>query len=199
MTRKSIDDPGRPPGIVLCATTSFWLPATPMRVFQFLRDENLRNEWEILSNGGLVQEMAHIVNDQDPGNCVSLLRANDLNSNQGNMLILQERCTDACGSYVFYAPVDIVAMNVVLNGGDSDYMALLLSGFAILSDGTQSRLGNNVINDKISNGSLLTVAFQILVDSVPIVKLSLGSVATVNSLISCTVDRIKIALNCENA
>ena len=90
-------------------------------------------------------------------------------------------------------------MNVVLNGGDPDYVALLPSGFAILPDGTQSRLGNNIINDKISSGSLLTVAFQILVDSVPTAKLSLGSVATVNSLISCTVDRIKTALNCENA
>jgi homeobox-leucine zipper protein len=170
-----------------------------MRVFQFPRDENLRNEWDILSNGGLVQEMAHIANDQDPRNCVSLLRVNNLNSNQGNMLILQESCTDACGSYVIYAPVDIVAMNVVLNSCDLDYVALLPSGFAILSDGTQSRLGNNVINDKISGVSLLTVDFHILVDSVPTVKLSLGLVATVNSLISCTVNQIKTALSCENA
>ena len=72
-------------------------------------------------------------------------------------------------------------------------------GFCIFPDGRQSRLGNNIINDKISSGSLLTVAFQILVDSVPTAKLSLGSVATVNNLISCTVDRIKTTLNCENA
>ena len=44
MTRKSIDDPGRPPGIVLSAATSFWLPVSPKRVFDFLRDENSRNE-----------------------------------------------------------------------------------------------------------------------------------------------------------
>lgn len=44
MTRKSIDDPGRPPGIVLSAATSFWLPVPPKRVFDFLRDENSRNE-----------------------------------------------------------------------------------------------------------------------------------------------------------
>lgn len=31
-------------------------------------------QWDILSNGGLVQEMAHIANGRDPGNCVSLLR-----------------------------------------------------------------------------------------------------------------------------
>ncbi|KAH9796466.1 homeobox-leucine zipper protein MERISTEM L1 [Citrus sinensis] len=76
MTRKSMDDPGRPPGIVLSAATSFWIPVPPRRIFDFLRDENSRSEWDILSNGGLVQEMAHIANGRDPGNCVSLLRVN---------------------------------------------------------------------------------------------------------------------------
>ncbi|XP_054816203.1 homeobox-leucine zipper protein HDG2-like isoform X2 [Prosopis cineraria] len=186
MTRKSVDDPGRPPGIVLSAATSFWLPVPPIRVFDFLRDENSRSEWDILSNGGVVQEMAHIANGQDTGNCVSLLRS--ANSSQSNMLILQESCRDATGSFVIYAPVDIVAMNVVLNGGDPDYVALLPSGFAILPDGTMAH-----------GGSLLTVAFQILVDSVPTAKLSLGSVATVNNLIACTVERIKASLSCEAA
>ena len=113
------------------------------------------------------------------------------NSNQSNMLILQECCTDAAGSYVIYAPVDVVAMNVVLNGGDPDYVALLPSGFAILPDGPGA--------GATGGGSLLTVAFQILVDSVPTAKLSLGSVATVNSLIACTVERIKAALAADAA
>jgi len=107
------------------------------------------------------------------------------------MLILQECCTDATGSYVIYAPVDVVAMNVVLNGGDPDYVALLPSGFAILPDGPGA--------GATGGGSLLTVAFQILVDSVPTAKLSLGSVATVNSLIACTVERIKAALAADTA
>lgn len=111
------------------------------------------------------------------------------------MLILQESSTDSTGSYVIYAPVDIVAMNVVLNGGDPDYVALLPSGFAILPDGP---VGGGGL-DAGSGGSLLTVAFQILVDSVPTAKLSLGSVATVNSLIKCTVERIKAAVACETA
>ncbi|CDY16639.1 BnaA09g20170D [Brassica napus] len=192
MTRKSMDDPGRPPGIVLSAATSFWIPVAPKRVFDFLRDENSRSEWDILSNGGMVQEMAHIANGREPGNCVSLLRVNSGNSSQSNMLILQESCTDASGSYVIYAPVDIVAMNVVLSGGDPDYVALLPSGFAILPDVVSSSTTASG-----SCGSLLTVAFQILVDSVPTAKLSLGSVATVNSLIKCTVERIKAALACD--
>ncbi|XP_071722589.1 homeobox-leucine zipper protein PROTODERMAL FACTOR 2-like [Rutidosis leptorrhynchoides] len=206
MTRKSMDDPGRPPGIVLSAATSFWIPVPPKKVFDFLRDENSRSEWDILSNNGLVQEMAHIANGRDPGNCVSLLRVNSSNSNQSNMLILQESCTDSTGSYVIYAPVDIVAMNVVLSGGDPDYVALLPSGFAILPDGAPPNNNNGssglLLHDQQidqvgSGGSLLTVAFQILIDSVPTAKLSLGSVATVNSLIKCTVERIKAAVICD--
>ncbi|XP_022988693.1 homeobox-leucine zipper protein HDG2-like [Cucurbita maxima] len=199
MTRKSIDDPGRPPGIVLSAATSFWLPVPPKRVFDFLRDENSRNEWDILSNGGVVQEMAHIANGRDTGNSVSLLRVNSPNSSQSNMLILQENITDQTAAFVIYAPVDIVAINVVLNGGDPDYVALLPSGFAILPDGTAaSNDGANNIMEHGSGGSLLTVAFQILVDSIPTAKLSLGSVATVNNLIACTVERIRASLSCEN-
>lgn len=108
------------------------------------------------------------------------------------MLILQESSSDSTGSYVIYAPVDIVAMNVVLSGGDPDYVALLPSGFAILPDGPGQDQGG--IPELGTGGSLLTVAFQILVDSVPTATLSLGSVATVNSLIKCTVERIKAAV-----
>lgn len=106
------------------------------------------------------------------------------------MLILQETSSDATGSYIIYAPVDIASMNVVLSGGDPAYVALLPSGFAILPDGQ----GQYECEVGTTGGSLLTVAFQILVDSVPTAKISLGSVATVNTLIKCTVERIKCAV-----
>ncbi|XP_052194190.1 homeobox-leucine zipper protein ANTHOCYANINLESS 2-like [Diospyros lotus] len=204
MTRKSVDDPGEPPGIVLSAATSVWLPVSPQRLFDFLRDERLRSEWDILSNGGPMQEMAHIAKGQDHGNCVSLLRASAMNANQSSMLILQETCIDAAGSLVVYAPVDIPAMHVVMNGGDSAYVALLPSGFAIVPDGPGSRgaAADNVANGgaahRIGGGSLLTVAFQILVNSLPTAKLTVESVETVNNLISCTVQKIKAALQCES-
>ncbi|CAM6012247.1 unnamed protein product [Sphagnum balticum] len=212
MTRNSIDNPGEPHGIILSAATSIWLPVSPQRVFQFLRDESLRSEWDILSNGGVVTEMAHISKGQDPGNNVSLLGVNPLNSNQSNMLILQESCTDAFGSLVIYAPVDIPAMNLVMRGGDPAYVALLPSGFAILPDGPESRRTITAVSHgsggagaqltdsprtMTGGGSLLTVAFQILVSTIPSARLSLESVATVNNLISRTVQRIKAALNCE--
>ncbi|GER40062.1 homeobox-leucine zipper protein HDG1 [Striga asiatica] len=189
MTRKSVDDPGEPPGIVLTAATSVWLPVGPQRMFDFLRDERLRSEWDILSNGGPMQEMARIAKGHDHGNCVSLLRAGS------SMLILQETCTDASGSLVVYAPVDIPAMHVVMNGGDSAYVALLPSGFSIMPDGLGP--GPNSNNSGSGHGSLLTVAFQILVNSLPSAKLTVESVETVNNLISCTVQKIRSALDCE--
>jgi homeobox-leucine zipper protein len=103
-------------------------------------------------------------------------------------------------------------MSTVLNGGDPESVALLPSGFAILPDGPPPSHDNNTNSNNNSNvmastgsasssssaGSLLTVAFQILVDHVPTARLSLGSVATVNKLISNTVIRIKSALACES-
>lgn len=108
------------------------------------------------------------------------------------MLILQESFSDPTASFIVYAPVDIMSMNVVINGGDPDYVALLPSGFAILPDGPPLQDGEGC--EPRSAGSLLTVAFQILVDSVPTAKISLGSVATVNNLIACTVERIEDAV-----
>lgn len=121
------------------------------------------------------------------------------------MLILQESCTDVSGSLVIYAPVDIPAMHLVLQGGDQAYVALLPSGFAILPDGPENRrtlgvdsgMGGGPDSPR-RTGSLLTVAFQILVSSMPSAKLTAESVTTVNNLISCTVQRIKNALHCDH-
>ncbi|KAG4907737.1 hypothetical protein AAZX31_20G130200 [Glycine max] len=196
MTRKSVDDPGRPPGIVLSAATSLWLPVPARRVFEFLRSENTRNQWDILSTGAQVNELAHIANGRDHGNCVSLLRVNTQNVGQNNMLILQESFIDATGSFVIYAPIDVAAINVVLGGGNPDYVALLPSGFAVLPDGPGLNGGPGPICEAGSGGGcLLTVAFQILVDSAPTSKISVGSVTTVNSLIKRTVEKIRDAVS----
>ncbi|CAF1806785.1 hypothetical protein HID58_058495 [Brassica napus] len=187
MTRKNVDDSGEPPGILLSAATSVWVPVTPRRLFDFLRDELLRSEWDILSNGGPMQEIANIFKGQDHSNSVSLLRSTAMNASQSSMLILQETSIDASGAVVVYAPVDIPAMHAVMNGGDSAYVALLPSGFAILPDGQGTE----------ETGSLLTVAFQILVNSLPTAKLNVESIETVSNLISCTVQKIRAALRCD--
>ncbi|KAB2610618.1 homeobox-leucine zipper protein PROTODERMAL FACTOR 2-like [Pyrus ussuriensis x Pyrus communis] len=191
MSGIGVDEPA---GIVLRAAASFCVPVPPKRVFEFLRNEKSRSEWDILSYAGIFQEIGHIANGRDTGNCVSLLLVNSANSSKSNMLILQESCTDPTASFVIYAPVDIVHMKAVLNGSDPDHVPLLPSGFAILPDGAG-------IGDSSSGGSsLLTVAFQLLIDSDPTAKLSLGSsVTAANDLIDCTVEKIKAAFSCDSA
>ncbi|KAH7848243.1 hypothetical protein Vadar_018534 [Vaccinium darrowii] len=44
MMRKSINDPGCPSGMVICAATSFRLPVSQKRVFDFLRDDRFRTK-----------------------------------------------------------------------------------------------------------------------------------------------------------
>lgn len=80
MSRKHVDGPGEAPGIVLSAATSVWMPVSRQRVFDFLREARLRGEWDVLSNGGSMQEMLHIAKGQGHGNCVSILRASNVSS-----------------------------------------------------------------------------------------------------------------------
>lgn len=207
MTRKSMDDPGEPPGIILSAATSVWIPVSQKRLFEFLRDERFRSDWDILSNGGPMHEMVHITKGQRHGNHVSLLRASTIRANDSSMLILQETWSDASGSMVVYAPVDTASINVVMHGGDSAYVALLPSGFAILPDGSSqpnncngpSAVKGEAGDGEGGGGCLLSVGFQILVNSLPTARLTVESVETVNNLISCTIQKIKAALHVSSA
>ncbi|EEF34449.1 homeobox-leucine zipper protein HDG11 [Ricinus communis] len=196
-------DPGQPNGVVLNAATTFWLPVSPQNVFNFFKDERTRAQWDVLSSGNAVQEVAHIANGSHPGNCISVLRA--FNSGQNNMLILQESCIDSSGSLVVYCPVDLPAINIAMSGEDPSYIPLLPSGFTICPDGrpdhgdgasTSSNAHGSMCR---SSGSLITVSFQILVSSLPSAKLNMESVTTVNNLINTTVQQIKAAMNCPNS
>lgn len=120
------------------------------------------------------------------------------------MLILQESCIDSSGSLVVYCPVDLPAINIAMSGEDPSYIPLLPSGFTISPDGRADQGGGgggdgastSAAGAGRSGGSLITVAFQILVSSLPSAKLNLESVTTVNNLIGTTVQQIKAALNC---
>ncbi|KAM7273706.1 hypothetical protein ACFE04_028370 [Oxalis oulophora] len=201
-TRQNVNDPGEPPGVVLSAATSVYVKVSRQRLFDFLRDERTRSSWDILSNGGPMEEMIQIPKGQASRNCVSLLRANAINSrdDQNSMLILQETWNDASGSLVVYAPVDIPSISIVMSGGDSAYVALLPSGFAILPPGPSVQGGSDgtpikeEVDSNENDGCLLTVGFQILVNSLPTAKITQESVETVNHLISCTIQKINAAL-----
>jgi homeobox-leucine zipper protein len=124
-----------------------------------------------------------------------------LNASQNSMLILQETCTDAAGSLVIYSPIEFNYINIVMSGEDPSNIPLQpSSGFTILPDERDPRSagGASTSSNQTGNsfGSLVTVAFQILVSSLPSAKLNVESVSTVNNLISTTVQQIKAALNC---
>lgn len=120
------------------------------------------------------------------------------------MLILQESCIDSSGSLVVYCPLDLPAINIAMSGEDPSYIPLLPSGFTISPDGRQDQGDTSASTSSINSasigggggGSLVTVAFQILVSSLPSAKLNMESVNTVNNLIGTTVQQIKSALNC---
>ncbi|KAI3735674.1 hypothetical protein L6452_15182 [Arctium lappa] len=204
------NDPGQPNGMVLSASTTIWLPVPPQTVFDFFRDGRTRPQWDVLSNQNPVQEVAHIANGTHPGNCISVLRA--YTPSQNSMLILQESCTDASGSLVVYCPVDLPAINIAMNGEDPSYIPLLPSGFIITTDGhheitsqggTAGGASTSNMTDhggdhgsSTSTGSLITVVFQIQVNSLPAAKMSPESLTTINNLVTNTVHQIKASFNC---
>lgn len=112
------------------------------------------------------------------------------NANQNSVLVLQDSTTDMTGSLMVYAAVDVPAIQVVMNGGDSSCVALLPSGFAIVPD-CMAEPGATVTKAGGEGGSLLTVGFQILVNDLPSSNITMESINTVINLITRTVQGIK--------
>ncbi|XP_065858204.1 homeobox-leucine zipper protein ROC8-like isoform X2 [Euphorbia lathyris] len=183
---------GQPGDMIVNAATSLWLPLPPEEVFSFFKDEKTRIQWDTLFNGNPVDEVAHISIGGDEGNCISIVQAAEK-----NMMILEESCRDGLGSLVVYAPVDMRAMQLAITGVDpASSVPILPSGFVISGDGRPH------LEDGRPGGSLLTAAFQILVStpsysSSNSKELNMESIATINDLITSTVHKIKVALNCD--
>ncbi|KAL4583889.1 hypothetical protein LXL04_008474 [Taraxacum kok-saghyz] len=191
-SRKNVNDPGEPLGVILCAVSSIWLPVSHSLLFDFLRDETRRHEWDIMSNGGPVQSIANLAKGQDRGNSVSI---HTMKSKE-NTWMVQDSSTNTYESMVVYAPVCVTNMQSVMGGCDSSNIAILPSGFSILPDGVDTRplvISTKGQDQSLEGGSLLTVGFQILTD-----KFSLESVESVNTLISSTLQSIKAGLRCED-
>lgn len=198
-SRKNLNDPGEPLGVILCAVSSVWLPISPNVLFDFFRDETRRTEWDIMSNGGPAQSIANLAKGQDRGNAVSIQA---MKSKENTMWILQDTSTNAFESMVVYAPVDITGMQSVMTGCDSSNIAILSSGFSILPDGVESRpmvITSRPEEKSTEGGSLLTIAFQIVTNTSPTAKLTMESVESVNTLISCTLRNIKTCMQCEDS
>jgi len=108
-----------------------------------------------------------------------------------DMLMLQDCYMDALGGMIVYAPMDMATMHFAVSGEvDPSHIPILPSGFVISSDGRRSTVEDG--------GTLLTVAFQILVSGKANRSREVNekSVDTVSALISSTIQRIKGLLNC---
>ncbi|PIN13685.1 Transcription factor PHOX2/ARIX, contains HOX domain [Handroanthus impetiginosus] len=197
-SRKNLNDPGEPLGTILSAVSCVWLPVSHHALFEFLRDENRRKEWDIMSCGSTVQSIVNLAKGQDRGNAVTTLA---MKTDEQNVWVLQDSSTNAYESMVVYAPVDINGMKSVMNGCDSSNIAVLPSGFSILPDGIESRpfvITSKPEEKSTEGGSVLTIAFQILISNSPTAKLSVDSIDSVNTLVSCTLQNIKRSLQCED-
>ncbi|KAI3521597.1 hypothetical protein L1887_11068 [Cichorium endivia] len=196
-SRKNLNDPGEPLGVILCAVSSVWLPVSQTVLFDFLRDETRRNEWDIMSNGGAVQSIANLAKGQDRGNSVSI---HTMKSKE-NTWMVQDTSTNSYESMVVCAPVGVTNMQSVMGGCDSSSIAILPSGFSIVPDGVETRplvITSKSDDQSWENGSLLTVGFQILTSESPTDKLGVESLESVNTLISSTLRNIKAGLRCED-
>ncbi|RDX88552.1 Homeobox-leucine zipper protein GLABRA 2, partial [Mucuna pruriens] len=197
-SRKNLNDPGEPLGVILSAVSSVWLPVSPNVLFDFLRDEARRSEWDIMSSGGSVQSITNLAKGKDRGNVVNIQK---MQSKDNSVWILQDSCTSAYESMVVYAPVEFAGIQSVMSGCDSSNVAVLPSGFSILPDGIETRplviTSRQEEKGTDQGGSLFTMAFQIIANASP-AKLTMESVEPVNNLVSCTLRNIRTSLQCED-
>ncbi|KAL9279756.1 Homeobox-leucine zipper protein HDG9 [Arabidopsis thaliana] len=188
------NETGQPPGLIVCAGSSLSLPLPPVQVYDFLKNLEVRHQWDVLCHGNPATEAARFVTGSNPRNTVSFLEPSirDINT---KLMILQDSFKDALGGMVAYAPMDLNTACAAISGDiDPTTIPILPSGFMISRDGRPSE-------GEAEGGSytLLTVAFQILVSGPsysPDTNLEV-SATTVNTLISSTVQRIKAMLKCE--
>lgn len=79
--------------------------------------------------------------------------------------------------------MDIATINALFRViGHTERVKILLSSFTILSSGPP-RFKAEIDDNTFTNGTILLIAFQILVDFNPHGKLSISSVSTVSTLI----------------
>ncbi|KAL8141753.1 hypothetical protein V2J09_014785 [Rumex salicifolius] len=209
-TRK-VTEPGQPNGVILSAVSTTWMPYPHDQVFSLLRNEHKRSQLEALSNGYSLQEVAHIANGSDPGNCISLLRINVAsNSSQNVDLMLQESCTDSSGSLIVYTTVEVNYIQLVMSGEDPSCIPLLPLGFSIIPFSADSK--NESSLGRVSEdggpstspggpggeGCLLTVGLQVHTSTVPTARLNLSSVTAINNHLCNAVSQINAALGSNN-
>lgn len=102
------------------------------------------------------------------------------------ILVLQESFFDPTGSFVVYAPLDVVNEQELFEDECAENLPVLPAGFSIFPDGTSGSV--------VTGGSLLTAAFQVLVNPNPTGFVSVSSISSVGQLLLTTIEKIKAHL-----
>ncbi|KAK5844708.1 hypothetical protein PVK06_000849 [Gossypium arboreum] len=178
--------PGKPSGNIVIFTTSIQIPVSMEVLFDFLRHERTRNRWDLLSNQRHVRELVYVSNGENPKNRVSMMQVNS-SPNKIEILYLQESYTDETGSYIVYAPMDIMAMSKILNGGNPKFVSILPSGFSIMPDKAPGQ-GDGAV------GSILTLAFQSVDRLSNKEYMPQSTLKIIDAILSTTVASIKDAM-----
>ncbi|KAF2572605.1 hypothetical protein F2Q70_00005990 [Brassica cretica] len=190
---------GQPAGLIVCAGLSLCLPLAPLQVYNFLKNLEVRHQWDVLCQASPVTEVARFVTGADNKNCVNILKPSSATEN-GALMIIQDSFIDALGGMVVYAPVDLRTAHAAFLGNvDPSSIPILPSGFVISRDGrppSAAELDGGLDNCK----TLLTVAFQILVTGPTMFEEDQMNEWTtkVHTLLSSTIRRVKGMLNCDD-
>ncbi|TYJ48679.1 hypothetical protein E1A91_A01G080200v1 [Gossypium mustelinum] len=107
--------------------------------------------------------------------------------NKIEILYLQESYTEETGSYIVYAPMDIMAMSKILNGGNLKFVSILPSGFSIMPDKAPGQ-GDGAV------GSILTLAFQSVDRLSNKEYMPQSTLKIIDAILSTTVASIKDAM-----
>ncbi|XP_024632687.1 homeobox-leucine zipper protein HDG11 [Medicago truncatula] len=188
------DDTSQPNGTIVTAATTLWLPLPALKVFEFLKDPTKRSQWDGLSCGNPMHEIAHISNGPYHGNCISIIKP--FIPTQRQMMILQESFTSRVGSYIIYAPSDRQTMDVALRGEDSKELPILPYGFVVCSKSQPNLNAPFGASNNIEDGSLLTLAAQILSTSPHEIDqvLNVEDITDINTHLATTILNVKDAL-----
>ncbi|XP_037492499.1 homeobox-leucine zipper protein PROTODERMAL FACTOR 2 isoform X2 [Jatropha curcas] len=159
MTKTITPSPASPTTSIAFAS-SLWLPAPPRSIFNFLRRSDSRNKWDLLSRELVIRELTYIIKGDNPENRISILQANS-DPNRIEILYLQESYSDPTGFYIVYAPMDVISMATLVDGGNPDYVNILPSGFVIHPSHKPITSNYNGHGHQV-DGSVLTLFFHIL-------------------------------------
>ncbi|KAH0634955.1 hypothetical protein KY284_037741 [Solanum tuberosum] len=185
----------QPKGFIATAATSLWLPLSFQDVFNFFKDDKTRSQWDILTSGNNVIELAQVLTGVLPGNNITIIQP----CMQKEMLVLQETSIDSMGAFLVYAPIKLPTVTSIVNGGDATKVPILPSGIIISPDGRLSSDRDSTANAE--NCSILTVTFQILIsghNNPTSQKQQMEVVASVHCLLSSIILKIKAALGCSD-